>query len=229
MTPWRYPSRVSRSAVLALSCVLAALAVAVAVRWQGATGSSQRAATPARTRAAPERSAATVPDGARVDRAEPEPEVEPAPELPVIPRVALADRRDLGTGESQETLASLPTRIDYPLLDKYRNQVWSDVPYELVAAHDELVGEEAEGARRLFVAVVDPKLSDGQIERLVRDFRARHREAKMLRIRIFDSREAASRPSWSDGGAARREHLVADLYREPGRERFLVRGREVRP
>lgn len=229
MTQWRYSSRVSRSSVLALSCVLAALAVAVAVRWQGATGSGERAAKPAPTSAAPQRSAATVPDGVAVDRSEPELEAEPEPELPVVPRAALADRRDLGTGESEETLASLPTRIDYPLQDKYRNQVWSDVPYELLAAQDDREGEQAEGARRLFVAVVDPKLSDGQIERLVRDFRARHREAEVLRIRIFDSREAASRPSWSDGGAARREHLVADLYREPGRERFLLRGREVRP
>ena len=149
--------------------------------------------------------------------------------MPSIPLEALADRRDLGTGESEEVLSRLPTRIDYPLQEKYRDQVWSDVPHELLAAHDGSQEHEGEGARRRFVAVVEPGLSDTQLERLVRDVRARHRDAEVLRIRVFDSRDAATKPSWTDGGAARKAHLLADLFRAPGRERFLVRGREVDP
>ena len=54
-------------------------------------------------------------------------------------------------------------------------------------------------------------------------------EAEVLRVRIFDSRAAATRPSWTDGGAARKAHLVADLYRSEDRERLLMRGVEVEP
>lgn len=210
----------TRSRLLVLSAAIA-LAIAAALHFRSAS--------------APETPPAAPP--AEIGRADPDsrpPEPPPAPDaaeqaLPVIPPSELADRRDLGTGESDGVLATLPTRIQYPLQEKYRDQVWSDVPHELVAAHDGLEEQEGEGARRLFIALVEPGLSDEQIERLVRDFRARHREAEVLRIRVFDDREAAGRPSWTDGGAALREHLVADLYREPGRERFVVRGREVNP
>ena len=77
--------------------------------------------------------------------------------------------------------------------------------------------------------MVEPGLSDARVGQLVRDLRARHREAEALRIRIFDSREAATRPSWTDGGATRRAHLLADLYRDGDRERLLLRGVEVDP
>lgn len=126
-------------------------------------------------------------------------------------------------------LGGQPTRLDYPLQEKFQGQVWSDVPYELIAAHDGKPEEAGEGSRRLFIALVAPDLSDALLERLVGDLRERHRDARFLRIRIFDSREAAMRPSFRDDGAARDTHLLADLFREPGRERLLLRGVEVRP
>jgi hypothetical protein len=123
----------------------------------------------------------------------------------------------------------MPTSIDYPLQEKYAGARWSDVPHRLLAAHDEAGETGAEGARRLFIAVVEPGLPDAELARLVRDLRARHRDAEMLRIRVFDSAIAAKTPSWSDAGASRDAHLVADLLRERERERMLVRGREVEP
>ena len=143
-----------------------------------------------------------------------------------LPRIALGK---LGTGESKEILATLPTRIDYPLQDKYREQVWSDVPHELIAAYDGLEASNTEGSRRLFIAVVSPELSDAHIAQLVRDLRARHQDAEVLRVRIFDSQAAATHPSWTNGGATRKAHLVANFYRNGDRERFLLRGIEVDP
>ncbi|MGH0028164.1 MAG: hypothetical protein ACQGVC_00105 [Myxococcota bacterium] len=177
--------------------------------------------------------------------AEADAEREPAPPLPEpvvalpeeaaaeegvdLPALNLADLRDMGTGESPEVLARMPTTVDYPLEEKYRGQSWSSVDYELVAAHDGTPEAEGEGPRRLFIAVVEPGLSDERVERLVRDIRARHRGAETLRIRVFDSKQAALTPSWTDAGDARKQHLVADFLREPGRERMLIRGREVQP
>ena len=122
----------------------------------------------------------------------PVPEVKSTAKEGGLPRIALGK---LGTGEAEEILWTLPTRIDYPLQDKYREQVWSDVPHELIAAYDGLEASNTEGSRRLFIAVVSPELSDAHISQLVRDLRARHQDAEVLRIRIFDSQAAATHPS----------------------------------
>lgn len=179
----------------------------------------------------PDRPARPLPPAATpepVESTEPSPAA--APEAPgETPRVSLDDLRAQGRGESPELLARMPTTIDYPLQEKYAGERWSEVPYRLVAAHDDAGGSGGEGARRLFIAVVEPGLSDAELTRLVRDLRARHREAEMLRIRVFDSAVAAKTPSWSDAGASREEHLIADLLREPERERMLIRGRAVEP
>lgn len=133
--------------------------------------------------------------------------------------------------EALEPLERLPTRIDYPLLSKYVATPMSEIPHDLVAAWDELPDSEELGERRVLVVVVDPTISDADLEALARDVRARHRDADFLRLRVFDSRTAAGRPSWTDGGASRRAHLVADLRRSArsGREQLDVRGRSVAP
>ena len=135
---------------------------------------------------------------------------------------------EIGSGDA-DALLGRPVTVDYPFDDQYQGQGWSTVPYELVAASDGSDEEGVEGPRRLFIAVVEPGLPDESIERLVRDLRVRHRSAEVLRIRIFDDRDAALTPTYTDDGAAREAHLQADLLREPGRERFVLRGREVRP
>ena len=156
----------------------------------------------------------------------PAPEAKSTAKESGLPRISLGK---LGTSESEEILATLPTRIDYPLQDKYREQVWSDIPHELIAAYDGLEASNTEGSRRLFIAVVSPELPDAHIAQLVRDLRARHRDAEVLRVRIFDSQAAATHPSWTNGGATRKAHLVANLYRNGDREQFLLRGIEVDP
>lgn len=209
----------SRVVLIALS--LAALVAAFVLFWRGGQAPSTEAvgSQEALLSAGSPEPAVDAPAGA-----EPEDTA-----LPRIPLDVLADNRDLGTGESREVLARLPTEIDYPFQEKYAGETWSEVPHELIAAHDGQQEHEGEGARRLFIAVVEPDLPDAEVEQLVRDLRARHREAEALRVRVFDSHEAARRPSWTDGGAARKAHLVGDLYRDGERERLLVRGREVAP
>jgi hypothetical protein len=69
------------------------------------------------------------------------------------------------------------------------------------------------GSHRTFVAVVDPSISDSELEGLLRDIRQRHRDAEVLDVRIYDSAQAARRPSYLDGGELRERHLVAEIKR----------------
>lgn len=156
----------------------------------------------------------------------------PAPEAAAPPPAGdpLHDWRHSGDpDEDPEALGRLPTRIDYPLLEKYTGVSLSDVPHTLIAAWDEEAEHPEPGTRRMFIAVVPPGLSDGDLERLLRDAFARHRDARTVGLRVFDSVEAAHRPSWTDGGASRETHLVAELRYNERNERpwIRVRGRQI--
>lgn len=123
---------------------------------------------------------------------------------------------------------SLPERIDYPVADKYVSESLSGVPHTLIGAWDARPEQDAWADMRVFVTVVDPGLSDADLERLLRDADVRHRDAGYLRVQVYDAEWAARRPSWTDDAASRREHLVAELMRLPDPELcvFQVRGQE---
>lgn len=126
----------------------------------------------------------------------------------------------------------LPSKIEYPLDPKLAELPLSDVPHRVVGAWDEATGEPELGARRGLVLVVEPGLSDADLENLARDVLDRHRDAEMLMLRVFDSPEAAVAPSHLDGGAFPASHLVVELSRNPLIDegiRLRVRGRPVEP
>lgn len=121
--------------------------------------------------------------------------------------------------------------IVMPIARKLAPEPLSAVSHELVGAWDEAPDSEQPGAHRTIVAVVDPDMASKDLEQLVWDIRSRHQAAEVLDIRVYDSADAASRPSTLDGGAERAGHLVADVKRNDrlGFDRITVRGRVVGP
>jgi len=173
----------------------------------------------------------TAPQAPAASPAQPEPEPRPPHPAAPLPETLPDFRSAARPGEDPESLAALPTEIDYPRFDKYADASLGAVPHELVAAWDDRPEHAGYGARRMFIAVVDPATDDAALETLLRDARDRHRDAEHLVVRVFDSAGAARRPSWTDQGRTRDAHLVAELRRDVvnGREWLRVRGREIEP
>jgi len=121
--------------------------------------------------------------------------------------------------------------LSMPIAAKLAPEPLSAVPHELVGAWDDLPDSERPGAHRAIVAVVDPNVSDKDLEQLVWDIREQHRGAEILDVRVYDSAEAASRSSAGDGAAERASHLVAGVKRNDrlGYDEVTVRGRNVGP
>jgi hypothetical protein len=147
-----------------------------------------------------------------------EPAGQPAP--PIDP-----DRRRLAQPDGPGAPGSLPERIAYPIAAKYAHEELSRVPHRVIGAWDARPEQEARADLRVFILVVDPATSDAALEELLRDAAARHRDCTYLRVQVFDSEAAARLPSWIDAGAARAEHLVAELVRMPD---ATLAGLEVR-
>ena len=124
---------------------------------------------------------------------------------------------------------ALPAEIDYPRLEKLA--VESEVPHRSLGAWDEAPDSSTPGARRAFIMVVDPQISDPALEALARDLRDQHRDARNLNVRIFDSEEGARRARWVDGGALAHRHLVAQVTRNEGMgvDTIRIRGRLIEP
>jgi hypothetical protein len=102
----------------------------------------------------------------------------------------------------------------------------SDVPHELVGAWDDRGSAPELGAHRVLVAVVSPSATDAEIERLLRDARARHRDAEVLDVRVYDSAEAATHAGWVGN-----QQLVGEVKRNDRLryDQMTVRGRAVTP
>lgn len=151
--------------------------------------------------------------------------------LPSLPEPPSPDWRHSGEQEDEGRIARLPDVIDYPLFEKYEGRVDSGIPHVIVAAWDDGAEDGALGRRRALIAVVESRVPDADLERLVRDLRDSHRDAEHLLVRVFDDERAAFQPSWTDQGAMRRDHLVAELRRTgaSGRERLVVRERVIKP
>jgi hypothetical protein len=124
---------------------------------------------------------------------------------------------------------ALPAEVEYRRLEKLVAQ--SEVPHRTLGAWDEAPDSPVPGSRRAFVMVVEPSLSDAELEALARDLRAQHGDARILNVRIYDSERGARRAGWVDGGALAHEHLVAEvnINQGLGLDAIRVRGRRVDP
>jgi len=103
-----------------------------------------------------------------------------------------------------------------------------EVPHEVVAAW----GDEASasGLHRAVRVVVEPSLATRELEALARSLRARHGDAVVLDVRIYDDAESA-RGRARDARARSASHLVAQVLRNDrlGLDVIRVRGIPVEP
>jgi hypothetical protein len=187
---------VSRKAWIAVALVL--LALLVWARWPERQEPAAPLA-PAAEPAAPPAPAALAPPPSPAEPAAP-----PAPEAPAAAVPVAQLRRE-------------PKLAKEPL---------SDVEHELVGAWDDRGSAPELGAHRVLVAVVSPTASDAEIERLLRDARARHRDAEVLDVRVYDSGKAAAEAGWVG-----ERKLVGELKRNDRLryEAMTVRGAAVAP
>jgi hypothetical protein len=109
---------------------------------------------------------------------------------------------------------------------KLAKEPLSDVEHELVGAWDDRGSAPELGAHRVLVAVVSPTATNAEIERLLRDARARHRDAEVLDVRVYDSGKAAAEAGWVG-----ERKLVGELKRNDRLhyDAMTVRGKTVEP
>lgn len=134
-----------------------------------------------------------------------------APEAPPEPEPAPAGGAPVATLRREPKLAAEPL---------------SEVEHELVGAWDDRGSAPELGAHRVLVAVVSPAASDAEIEKLLRDARARHRDAEILDVRVYDSGVAAAQAGWLG-----KRKLVGEVKRNDrlGYDALMVRGRALVP
>lgn len=187
---------------IAIAALLAAaLGLAVWLRWPA--GESEPAPAP------------PAPAAARAEEPEPAAPSAPAAQAPEPPEEA-AGGEAAPAGEVAQ-LRREPKLAAEPL---------SEVPHDLLGAWDERGSAPTLGAHRVFVAVVPPAASNAEIERLLRDARARHRDAEILDVRVYDSAESATRAGWVG-----ERKLVGEVKRNDrlGYDAMTVRGAPVKP
>jgi hypothetical protein len=111
-------------------------------------------------------------------------------------------------GEEPETF---PAVVEYPRLEKLASKPVSPVPHRVLGAWDEDHASSKPGQRRAFVMLVEPGISDAQLEALARDVRLQNADAVILDVRVYDSERAATQSRTIDGGALAFQHLVAEV------------------
>ena len=181
---------------------LALLAALVWARWpepEAPAAAPGVVSQPTRTSAPP--SGPPEPDVASEESSEPSDVTEPA----VVPEAAAGE-------------------VKLRLEPKLTSEPLSEVPHELVGAWDDRRGEPELGLHRVLVAVVSPDAGDAEIERLLRDAQARHREAEVLDVRVYDSDASARKAGWLG-----ERRLVGEIKRNDrlGYEAMMVRGELV--
>lgn len=112
-----------------------------------------------------------------------------------------------------------------PVQPEYADVRFSDVPYTLVAAFDKPQPEYALGPLRQFVVVVARDLARDALRKLIEDFRAKHADAAVLDLAVFDSVVAATHRA--SQAAERDPHLVAKYDRNRARETLEIGGVRV--
>jgi len=132
-------------------------------------------------------------------------------------------------GKAADEPATLPPTVEYPRLEKFTRQPMSPVPHRLLGAWDEDHASSSPGTRRAFVVVVEPGVSDAQLEALARDIRLQQAGAVILDVRIYDSERAAVQSRAIDGGALAFQHLVAEVKKNDRipLDLIRVRGRRI--
>jgi hypothetical protein len=111
-------------------------------------------------------------------------------------------------------------------LELYERRPMSAVPHRVVRGWGARGSGRPTGAVGAFV-VVDPEISDAELEALAEDIRRYHGDATALSVRILDSEHAATYDRHSDGGALAAAHLVGRISRNEqlGTDRVEIRGR----
>lgn len=124
-----------------------------------------------------------------------------------------------------------PTRVEYTVARKYEEQKLSEVDHRMLGAWDDARDTQTPGRHRSFVLIVEPDLSDRQLESLARDVHQLHHDADRLDVRIYDRENAATDARVTDGGRYAHAHQVAQVKRHRGLnvDVIRVRGRIVGP
>ena len=154
------------------------------------------------------------------DSSAPAPAVVPETPTPA-PRVPAYDPSDPEARESAIRATRLPTELRHPIEPQYRDAPRSDVPHELIAAYDESPGT-TRGKRRMFILGVAPNTDRQALDRLVEHLRTQHLDASALRIRIYDSKVAATHPA--QAGVSKDPHLVASYSRDDTGTTYELQG-----
>jgi hypothetical protein len=121
--------------------------------------------------------------------------------------------------------------IEMPVYAKLVARPLSREPHQVLGAWDEDEAAASPGQRRAFVLAVSPGQSDASLESLARDVRAQNLDALLLDVRVYDDAGAAIGPKLVDSGRSARQHLVAEIQRNPaaGLDVIRVRGRALEP
>jgi hypothetical protein len=114
-------------------------------------------------------------------------------------------------GKPSDEPETLPPTVEYPRLEKLVSEPLSQVPHRVLGAWDEDHASSTPGIRRAFVMLVEPGISNAELEALARDIRLQHGDAVILDVRVYDSERAAVQSQAIDGGALAFQHLVAEV------------------
>ena len=175
-----------------------------------------------------------------VSMTESRPSLDPAAEETLLERIAPpealppeAERypqyfQDL-EGNASEEPETIPATVEYPRLEKLATRPVSQVPHRILGAWDEDQASSTPGKRRAFVLVVEPGMSNGELEALARDIRLQQGDAVILDVSIYDSERAATQSRAIDGGALAFQHLVAEVKKNDRSplDVIRIRGRRI--
>jgi hypothetical protein len=132
-------------------------------------------------------------------------------------------------GKASDEPETIPATVEYPRLEKFASRPVSQVPHRVLGAWDEDHASSTLGKRRALVLVVEPGMSNGELEALARDIRLQHADAVILDVSIYDSERAATQSRAIDGGALAFRHLVAEVKKNDRipLDAIRIRGRRI--
>ena len=170
-----------------------------------------RARTEPRAQSEPGAAAQGASRGAREPRAPSQAHGAPTP--PAVEAASAPEVRPRGGPEPAFEQHPEPDRVPPDDAELYAREPMSSVSHRVLKGWG--AGPEARvaGLVGLYV-VVDPDVSNEDLERLTRDIRYRHLDAVALNVRIVDSEEAVLFDRHLDGGALLDLHTVATVRRK---------------
>jgi hypothetical protein len=196
----------------------AAVATVAAVWLTGSGDSAPLAAVPAPTASAPApRDPIAIPE-------------EHMPEL--LEKLGDLERKELEQRPPEDVKPEPPpTQVYFPVDEQLAGEKLSEVPYQTLGAWDDEEAPGTVGAHRALVLLVDPGISDADLEGLARDVYRAHQDADRLDVRIYDRQDAAEDPRLMDAGRYAASHQLAQITRHRGLgvDVIRVRGRVVEP